>query len=83
MLCAYILCGTAKEKIVHLLDEAAGGEVEELKVLLESLSKEMRSRLDQVKAKKGWETEWSGIVRKASFSSNTVKNSAWGGMVER
>jgi hypothetical protein len=41
VLCAYILCGTAKEKIVHLLDEAAGGEVEELKVLLESLSKEM------------------------------------------
>jgi hypothetical protein len=41
------------------------------------------SRSDQVKAKRGWETGWSGIVKKASFRSNTVKNYVWGGIVVR
>jgi hypothetical protein len=41
VLCVCTLCGTAKEKIINILDEAAGGQLEGLKVLLESLSKEM------------------------------------------
>jgi hypothetical protein len=37
---------------------------------------------DQVKGKRGWETGRSRIVKKASFSSNTVKNCVWEGIVQ-
>jgi hypothetical protein len=99
MLCAQLLCGIAKEDVIHILDEMARGQSKRLEVLLESLSKEMRaipeslqqdgccevtvSGSDQVKAKRGWETGWSRIVKKASFRSNIVKNCVWGGIVER
>jgi hypothetical protein len=43
MLCTQLLCGTAKEEIIHILDEMAGGQMKGLEVLLDSLSKEMRA----------------------------------------
>ena len=36
-----------------------------------------------VKAKRGWERGWRGMVKKTSLRSNTVKWVAVGGMVDR
>ena len=84
MLSGGLFRGAAKEQVIYVLEEGARVEQASGQVLVQSLP-EVGSMVHvscvvswvsgsvQVKAKRNWQSGWSGMVKKASLRSVTVK----------